>query len=90
MGARGNRGAKAGKRERAIIQGTGHKVACQEVHDSAAVVRCCLEKYVDSLLAEEAYYREHKSGKSDRNMLVLLEAGCMETCCREFDVGISI
>ena len=69
-GIEGNGGVKAGTVEKAIIENGDHMVPLERVKECAMVLGRWFEKKVEEFGAEETFHREHKRGKSEREMLV--------------------
>lgn len=71
IGIGGNGRAKVGVVEKAVIEEATHMVPFEKVKECAAVLARWLEKQIDRFRAEEAFYREYRSRKSEREMLAM-------------------
>ena len=70
-GIGGNGGVKAGSVERVVVEDGGHMLPFEKVEKCAAVLAAWLEKQMEDFEAVEKFYREHPSGRSERDMLVV-------------------
>jgi pimeloyl-ACP methyl ester carboxylesterase len=70
-GIGGSGGVRAGMVEKAVVEEAAHMVPFEKVQECAVLLARWLEKQIDSFRAEEVFYREHKSGKSEREMLAM-------------------
>ncbi len=70
-GIGGNGGVEAGSVERVVVEEGGHMVPFEKVEKCAAVLASWLEKQMEDFDAVEQFYREHPSGRSERDMLVV-------------------
>ena len=70
-GVGGNGGVKAGSVERVVVEDGGHMLPFETVEKCAAVLAAWLEKQMEDFEAVEKFYREHPSGRSERDMLAV-------------------
>ena len=70
-GIGGNGGVRAGNVERVVVEDGGHMLPFEKVEKCAAVLAAWLEKQMQDFEAVEKFYREHPSGRSERDMLVV-------------------
>ena len=71
IGIGGNGGARAGSVERVVVDDGGHMLPFEKVEKCAAILVTWLEKQMQDFEAVEKFYREHPSGRSERDMLVV-------------------
>ena len=70
-GIGGNGGVKAGSVESVVVEDGGHMLPFEKVEKCAAVLATWLKKQMEDFEAVENFYREHPSGRSERDMLVV-------------------
>ncbi|MCJ1250585.1 hypothetical protein MMC30_007813 [Trapelia coarctata] len=70
-GVGGNGGLTAGKVEKVVVEGAGHMAPFEKVQKCATVIARWLEKCVRNFEVDESFLKEHDSGKSERDMLVV-------------------
>ena len=70
-GVGGNGGVKAGSVERVVVEDGGHMLPFEKIEKCAAVLALWLQKQSEDFEAVEKFYREHPSGRSERDMLVV-------------------
>jgi len=71
MGLGGSGGAKQGQVEKRTFEKRGHMLPCEEVERCAEHIAEWLGRRMRHFRADEKFLRDHPSGKSDRDMLVL-------------------
>jgi len=69
-GVGGNGGLAAGKVDKVVVKG-GHMIPFERVQECATVLSRWLEKCLAGFEADEQILKEHNSGKSERDMLVV-------------------
>ena len=70
-GIGGNGGVRVRSVERVVVEDGGHMLPFEKVEKCAAVLAAWLEKQMQDFEAVEKFYREHPSGRSERDMLVV-------------------
>ncbi|KAI9842793.1 MAG: hypothetical protein M1837_006896 [Sclerophora amabilis] len=70
-GVGGSGGAKLGRVEQAFLKGTAHLVPFEKVKDCADTMAGWLGKELERFNAEQTFYENHKSGKSEKDMRIL-------------------
>ena len=70
-GVGGNGGVKAGSVEKVVVEDGGHMLPFEKIEKCAAILASWLEKQMEDFEAVEKFYREHPSGRSERDMLVV-------------------
>ena len=69
-GIGGNGGGEISRVEKVVVEKAGHMLPFENVQDCASILARWLGKVVVDFEAEEAFHREHHSGRSERDMLV--------------------
>lgn len=70
-GVGGSGGEGVGKVEKEVVEGAGHMVPFQKVGDCASLLARWVNKQVINFKADEQFYREHDSKKSERNRFIM-------------------
>ncbi|KAK0514229.1 hypothetical protein JMJ35_002846 [Cladonia borealis] len=70
-GVGGNGGVNAGSVEKVVVEDGGHMLPFEKIEKCAAILASWLEKQMEDFEAVEKFYREHPSGRSERNMLAV-------------------
>ena len=70
-GVGGSGGAKAGRVEKVVVQGTAHMVPMDKTQECAMLLAYWLEKGMERFKAEELFYQEYNSRKSERDKLAM-------------------
>ncbi|MCJ1383913.1 hypothetical protein MMC17_007027 [Xylographa soralifera] len=70
-GIGGSGGVEAGMVTKAVIETAGHMLPMERVEETASTIARYLEKEVKRYREDEIFYKEFKSGKSERDMLVM-------------------
>ena len=70
-GIGGNGGVRAGSVETVVVEDGGHMLPFEKVEKCAAALAAWLQKQIEDFEAVEKFYREHPSGRSEREMLVV-------------------
>ena len=70
-GIGGNGGVKAGSVEKVVVVDGGHMLPFEKIERCAAILASWLEKQKEDFEAVERFYREHPSGRSEQDMLVV-------------------
>lgn len=85
-GPGGSGGASQGKVQEVVLQETGHMVPFEKVKECADVISGWIEKELRSYCADNKFYSEHVSGKSEKDMKVLSKQW-LETVRLKANVG---
>ena len=67
----GSGGVQAGQVEAATVEGATHMLPFEKIHECATLLARWLEKQIEGFQAQEDFLRNHRSRKSDREMLVV-------------------
>lgn len=70
-GIGGSGGVQAGRVRKEVIDDAGHMVPFERVQECASRIARWLDQQVDDFNAEQSFYRDYNSGKSERDMLVV-------------------
>lgn len=60
-----------GKVEKEAVKGTGHMVPLEKVGDCASLLARWVNKQMDNFKADEQFYREYNSQKSERGRFIM-------------------
>ena len=71
IGIGGSGGVRVGMVQKEVVDEAGHMVPFEKVQECAGITSRWLEKQIQRFNAEQRFYRDYKSGKSDREMLVM-------------------
>ena len=70
-GIGGSGGSEANKVECVVVEKSSHMLPFEKIHDCASILARWLERETDDFEKTNRFYREHSSGKSEQDMLVM-------------------
>ena len=70
-GLGGSGGAKAGRVEKAVVEGSAHMTPMDKTKECAVLLGCWFIKEMERFKAEELFFQNYNSGKSERDKLVV-------------------
>lgn len=70
-GIGGSGGVRAGMVEKEVVDEAAHMVPFEKVQECGGIISRWLDRQIQTFDADQRFYRDYKSGKSEREMLVV-------------------